>query len=906
MAKLTIEGQTIEIDDAFLDLSPDEQNATVTKIAEQIGAKPKEPGFAKIGQGRAEGVNVLRGIPIAGAYADKAAAALNAAAEPVMSTGLSKAPSFGERMSENERLIREGADAYAREKPIAAMAEQFAGGTAALAPLAASQVAARALGMSGTLPQMVTRGGISGAAIGGADALARGNDPTGGAAIGGVTGAGFPVIARGIGKVADVFRTPPAAPPAPRMRPKTTAAGVEIPRFESQVTGDPTAGDFEQQAISGALGKEPQRLALQALEERTAATNQLRSNISGQMSPATDPRLAPGGAAPEVPLPGAAAETAIDDLAARQAAEEQRRALSGVAAEVSDFQLRAPAPGTLPSTAMEAADIMGGRIRTAATEAAQGRTQAYQRAGEVEGTYNPAAWERVSASLEQRLNSGAPEQRVRVNNMTPNARQALDIIESELGSGRRPANDVSPQIRGYNAAVEEGARPRPAPPITPRDVEAVRQQLVPLVADARNASRAPGGSAADYRAMRRLMDAFDQHERDVIAAGGFSGDGAELLRRKTAARAAHAAYRGNFSARGQGDVVGPVIEKIIGKHPGQEMQPDAISSAFFGGGAGGGNTVANAQRARAILGPDSQEWQAAKQGFLSSILDVPQGTTPLTPLEQAERIYNAVNGKGAALTQVYLTPDEIGRLTQHADLLRNLFPRRGPLNSVEKQIARLSGADGSPPATSRDLLGMIMNDSGLKPGATPLLSRLKETLSPESWDSVRQSVWRSLVEVPEGMLEMGPQKLSQRLHKLLADPAAPLLYSAQERQLMKILADEYKSQIPLPNTTNPSGSGIFATKMVNAVRGNLLPMLGMTTHGAPGVVAGAAAEKALAFVTNRRNVERTKDLFYGRTAPKTKIKSVPGLARNHERAAAILAKAAQPLITPAPSAQTGQ
>lgn len=900
MAKLNIEGQSVEVDDSFLQLSPEDQEKAVTEIATHIGAKPKEPGYSKVGQGRAEGVQFLRGIPIAGAYADKATAALNAAAEPVMSTGLSKAPSFGERMSENERLIKEGADAYAREKPIAAAAEQFAGGTAALAPLAASQVAARALGMSGTLPQMVTRGGLSGAAIGGTDALARGENPTGAAAVGGVTGAGFPVIARGIGAVANAFRPGPPAPP--RVRPKTTAAGVEIPRTESQVSGDPTAGDFEQQALSGVLGKEPQRLAQAAIEERAAKTNQARGNIGAEMAPATDPRL---GAPPDAtPAPGAAADQAITELAARQNAEMQRQALSGVAADVSDFQLRNPAPGTVPQTAMDAADIMGGRIRTAATEAAQGRTQAYQRAGEVTGEYNPAGFDRISAALEQRLNSGTPEQRVRVNAMTPNARQALDIIESELGSGRRPTNVADPRATNYNAAIEAGARPTPAPPITPRDVEAVRQQLVPLVADARNAARAPGGSAADYRAMRRLMDAFDEHERAVIRAGGFSGNGEELLRRKEAARAAHAAYRSNFSARGQGDVVGPVIEKIIGKHPGQEMQPDAISSAFFGGGAGGGNTVANAQRARAILGPDSQEWQAAKQGFLSSILDVPHGTTPLMPLEQAERIYNAVNGKGAALTRVYLSPDEIGRLTQHADMLRSLFPRRGPLNSVEKQIARLSGADGSAPATSRDLLGMIMNDSGLKPGAAPLLSRLKETLSPESWDAVRQSVWRSLTEVPEGMIEMGPQKLSQRMHKLLDDPAAPLLYSARERQMIKILADEYKSQIPLPYTTNPSGSGIFGAKMVNAARSNIFSMLGLSTHGASGAVAGAVADKVLGFVTNRRNVERTKDLFYGRKAPAAK--SVPGLARNHGRAAAILAKAAQPLITQVQPAQNGQ
>lgn len=899
MTIIEVEGKQVDVGDDFLKLAPEHQQATVQQIAMQIsggkssGSATPKPSFTDIGQGRAEGVNMLRGVPIAGAYADKAAAALNAAVQPVMETGLSNAPDFSERMAENQRRITEGTDAYGREKPIAAMAQQFAGGTAALAPLAASSVAAKALGMSGTLPQMVARGGASGAAIGGLDEAARGGSPIHGAEVGAITGAGFPVAGRIIGRGISALR----GGNAPREAPTVDVGGQPVPRFESQITGDNLAGSREQAALSGAMGPEAQRIAQQALEERTTAMEAARNRFGGQLSPTTDRSLAPPGA--ELPAPATphqAGDQVITELAARHNADIERNALRGVAGEVSDFQTRdalSPAPG-LPSTALEASQIVGGRIGGAAREAATARTGAYQRAGEVEGTYSPAGFERISNSLEQRLNSGAPEQRVRVNDSTPRTREGLQVIESEIGSGRRPENDVNRRVGNYNSALDEGIQLRPAPPITPRDVEAVRQQLVQLQRDANNAARAPGGSYADARGVRRLIDAFDQHVRDVVRAGGFSGDGQELLRRMEAARAAHSAYRGTFSNRGQGDIVGPTIEKIIGKHPGQEMQPDAIAKAMYGDAAnpGGGNTVALAQRARQVLGENSQEWGAAKQGYLSNMLDTPHGTAPLSPLEQADRIYTAVNGKGSTLSQVYLSPDEIARLTAHADTLRNLFPTRGPLSAVDKQVMRLSGVDGHPPASSRDVVDMLLGSDATKGSAVPLLQRLKSTLSPESWDAVRQGAWSRLTTKPEGVIEFGPQALSQRIAKFLSEPHAEVLYSAKERQLMKIIADEYKSQIPLPNTTNPSGSGIFATKMVKAAQGNLLPLLGLAVHGPVGVLGGLAANKALAFASGRKATKQATELFYG----KPKSSTVPGVAKSNQRAAAILAKAAQPLV----------
>jgi hypothetical protein len=117
-----------------------------------------------------------RGIPIAGAYADKVTAALNAAAQPLTETGPSHAPTFSERMGRERTENQSRTDAYEVSRPVGTAIAKFALGSAPFLAAAPSAVAARALGMSGTLPQMIRAGMTSGAAIGGANAAARGED----------------------------------------------------------------------------------------------------------------------------------------------------------------------------------------------------------------------------------------------------------------------------------------------------------------------------------------------------------------------------------------------------------------------------------------------------------------------------------------------------------------------------------------------------------------------------------------------------------------------------------------------------------------------------------------------------------------------------------------------------------
>lgn len=151
---------------------------------------------------RAPAVSALRGIPILGAYTDKATAALNAAAQPLFGApGLSQAGSYGERYTENLPKITGAANQFEKEHPIGSTLGQIGAGAAALGPVGMTGIGATALGLGGrTVLGMATRGALSGAALGAADTAARGGDVGQGTALGAGVGAAFPVVGSVIGR----------------------------------------------------------------------------------------------------------------------------------------------------------------------------------------------------------------------------------------------------------------------------------------------------------------------------------------------------------------------------------------------------------------------------------------------------------------------------------------------------------------------------------------------------------------------------------------------------------------------------------------------------------------------------------------------------------------------------------
>lgn len=244
MATLNIGGKRVKVDDAFLSMTPEQQQATVDEIAGQIGGTPapaalpaapptpEETAAAKVQAGKVNpvtgneipefvprgkdgqpipgydpqtgnvdhmgaagtfGASMAEGVPIAGPLMDKAAMAGAADIGSLMT---------GDPVDKVGKQMQAMRDVGNEEHPVARLGGNLAGGLLALGPLGATEAGGWALGTragvplaSRLIPSMVSSGAISGA-----DTAARGGDLTDSltsAGIGAGFGFGLPMLGAG-------------------------------------------------------------------------------------------------------------------------------------------------------------------------------------------------------------------------------------------------------------------------------------------------------------------------------------------------------------------------------------------------------------------------------------------------------------------------------------------------------------------------------------------------------------------------------------------------------------------------------------------------------------------------------------------------------------------------------------
>lgn len=159
----------------------------------KIGYKPEPLSVDNIVR------SMARGVPILGGAMDRIAAAGDAATQPLLGRG-SGAENFADRYNANLEAERAKDTSFDQAHPVASTAGEFAGGVGAFGAAARIPAVAGALGITGpSLGGMVTRGALSGAGIGAADAAIRGHNPLVGGGAGAFTGMAGPVIGRAVG-----------------------------------------------------------------------------------------------------------------------------------------------------------------------------------------------------------------------------------------------------------------------------------------------------------------------------------------------------------------------------------------------------------------------------------------------------------------------------------------------------------------------------------------------------------------------------------------------------------------------------------------------------------------------------------------------------------------------------------
>lgn len=216
MATLTVNGRKVTVDDSFLSLPPEQQEATVNEIAAQLGATETAPksGFARLMAGedsaslersgnvgmapppkatpwerlRSASGGMWEGVPIIGKPISDALATGDAYINSLLNGG---AP------EENLEAVKQRQEQAFERAPEARTVGNLVGGVGTYAVGGAPALGGKLLGMTGSIGSRIGFGLGSGAALSAGDTAIRGGDAgdiaTSGL-IGGGVGGGIPIV----------------------------------------------------------------------------------------------------------------------------------------------------------------------------------------------------------------------------------------------------------------------------------------------------------------------------------------------------------------------------------------------------------------------------------------------------------------------------------------------------------------------------------------------------------------------------------------------------------------------------------------------------------------------------------------------------------------------------------------
>ncbi|WP_342167075.1 hypothetical protein [Methylobacterium sp. SD21] len=318
----------------------------------------------------------------------------------------------------------------------------------------------------------------------------------------------------------------------------------------------------------------------------------------------------------------------------------------------------------------DAGQVVMDRVQDLAQTARNDYRSRYDTAFAQEGALDPAVFtgrassaatapaDAYASPISRRITDAlvsAPEPHIIDPVLTPVAHRALGTLDNidnlRLGSiGQPGAGDT---VAGINL----------------RGVDQARRQLAAH-------ARAAAGNPADQRAMRGVIDQFDNQIQTAMENGMFSGSD-EALTALRDARQAYASYRRTFTQQGGRDDVGRVMDEIISR----DATPEQIANRLYGGAKVGQNatSVRVADRLRDVLGPESPEWAAIRQGAWQRVL----GPMEQGPQRAAARIGEFLNGDGRSLAQRLFTEDERGNMQSLANVIRATASRAGTANASQ-------------------------------------------------------------------------------------------------------------------------------------------------------------------------------------------------------------------------------
>ena len=341
--------------------------------------------------------------------------------------------------------------------------------------------------------------------------------------------------------------------------------------------------------------------------------------------------------------------------AAAKAFQDQQRGQLGTAQERIS-QGFDPFGQTVAEGPQEAGQLVSQGIQQTAAARKADVDAAYKLARSLPGEVHADVFKDMGTRIKNDL-SNRPEPIVIDDSLTPFANKAIEDVDKRIS-----------QLQIQNKASPHGQPPQNTiMGVTLDGVDQMRKRLSAFRQQAFGS-----GNATDGRAVKSVLDAFDDQIDHAINSGLFTGD-QRAIQAWNNARAAHADYRSTFSAR-KGDPVGRVIEKIIGKDTNDPMIPNKVADQLYGaqGTSASDVNVGVANRAKKILGDQSPEWSGVKQGLFSRLTETPEGVTDWGSQKISNNLNNFLNGKGRELAEAIYSPQERQLLQQYADLHKQL------------------------------------------------------------------------------------------------------------------------------------------------------------------------------------------------------------------------------------------
>lgn len=321
-----------------------------------------------------------------------------------------------------------------------------------------------------------------------------------------------------------------------------------------------------------------------------------------------------------------------------------------------------PAGQKIAETPQAAGDLVSQSMQRMDAQRKAGVTQAYDKAKDLGGEVHAGAFEGIAPKIKTDL-SMRDDPIIIDDKLTPFASRAIQDIDNRVA----------------NLKIQNRADPHGQPDmadiagVSLSGIDQMRKRLSSFRKDA-----FASGNAADGRAAKAVLDAFDDHIEQAINSGAFRGDPRAVEAWNTA-RSAYADYRKTFSA-GKDDPVGRVVEKILGKGSNAAAIPNDVAD-FMYGSAGVNPSSLNVgvvNRLKSTLGDRSPEWFAVKQGLFSRLVEAGEGSTALGPAKVAQRLSKFLNSDGKEMANMVFSDAERDLLKKYAGLMRQIeVPQAG-------------------------------------------------------------------------------------------------------------------------------------------------------------------------------------------------------------------------------------